>query len=98
MNVVKLFKLTLADLGRFREEPADDVKLLSGGPDLYRKVVVDRDGVIVGAVYLGDENGVAEMGVIHGMIKRRTRWRDLARYHLPRITYATLLHAAAHHG
>lgn len=98
MNVVKLFKLTLAELGRFREEPADDVKLLSGGPDLYRKVVVDRDGVTVGAVYLGDENGVAEMGVIHGMIKRRTRWRDLARYHLPRITYATLLHAAAHRG
>lgn len=98
MNVVKLFKLTLAELGRFREEPADDVKLLSGGRDLYRKIVVDREGVIVGAVYVGDENSVAEMGVIHGMIRRRTRWRDLARYHLPRITYATLLHAAAHHG
>jgi len=99
MNVVELFKVTLAELGRFREEPDDDVKLLGGGRgNLYRKVVVDREGLIVGAVYLGDENGVAEMGVIHGMVKRRAKWRDFARYNLPRFTYATLVHAAAHDG
>lgn len=99
MNVVELFKVTLAELGRFREGAGDDVKLLGGGPgSLYRKVVVDRNGVIVGAMYLGDENGVAEMGVIHGMIKRRTTWREWAQHQSPRFTYAALVHAAAHHG
>jgi nitrite reductase (NADH) large subunit len=97
MNVVELFKVTLAELGRFREGPTDDVKLLGGQGSLYRKLVVDCDGVIVGGMYLGDANGVAEMGVIHGMIRRRTRWRDLVQQGLPRFTYATLVHAAAHH-
>lgn len=99
MNVVELFNVTLAELGRFREGPTDDVKLLGGRhASLYRKVVVDRDGGIVGAMYLGDENGVAEMGVIHGMIKRRTKWREFAAHRLPRSTYATLVQAAAHRG
>ncbi len=99
MNVVELFKVTLAELGRFREGPDDDVKLLGGASgSLYRKVVVDRDGAIVGAMYLGDENGVAEMGVLHGMIKRRARWREFAQRQLPRFTYATLVQRAAHHG
>jgi NAD(P)H-nitrite reductase large subunit len=93
MNVVELFKVTLAEIGRFREAPGDDVRLLEhAGGALYRKVVVDRDGVMVGAMYLGDENGVAEMGVIHGMIKRRARWREFADYKLPRFTYATTVH------
>lgn len=99
MNVVELFSVTLAQVGRFKEAPSDHVKLLGGGQDdLYRKVVVDKDGTVVGAMYLGDENGVAEMGVIQGMIKRRTRWREFAKYHHPRFSYATLVHAAAHHG
>ena len=96
MNVVELFKMTLAELGRFREAPDDDVQLLGGEGSLYRKVVVDKNGVIVGAMYLGDANGVAEMGVIHGMIKRRTPWREFAQQRLPRFTYATLVRAAAH--
>jgi nitrite reductase (NADH) large subunit len=97
MNVVELFNVTLAQVGRFKEGPTDDVKLLGSGRDgLYRKVVVDRDGVMVGAMYLGDENGVAEMGVLHGMIKRRTHWRELADYRHPQFTYATLVHAATH--
>jgi nitrite reductase (NADH) large subunit len=97
MNVVELFKVTLAEVGRFREGPADDVTLLGRGHgSLYRKLVLNRDGVIVGGMYLGDENGVAEMGVIHGMIKRRTNWRDFGRHDVPRFTYATLVHAAAH--
>jgi len=93
MNVVELFDVTLAELGRFREGPTDDVHLLSETAGrLYRKVVVDREGRIVGAMYLGDENGVAEMGVIHGMIKRRACWREFADFKLPRFTYATTVH------
>jgi nitrite reductase (NADH) large subunit len=97
MNVVELFGVTLAEIGRFREAAGDDVKLL-GGPssraESYRKVVVDRDGRMVGAVYVGEENGVAEMGVIHHAIKRRERWRDFTPGRPPRFSYAHLVHAA----
>ncbi|GIW41318.1 MAG: pyridine nucleotide-disulfide oxidoreductase [Candidatus Binatia bacterium] len=89
MNVVELFHVTLAQIGRFREGPGDDVKLLGGGRgDAYRKIVVDRDGVVVGAMYLGDAHGVAEMGVVHSWIRRRARWKDFERHHQPRFTYA----------
>jgi nitrite reductase (NADH) large subunit len=99
MNVVELFKVTLAQVGRFKETPTDDVKLRgSGQGGLHRKVVVDKDGNIVGAMYIGDGNGVAEMGVILGMIKRRVPWREFAARRLPSFTYATLVQAAAHHG
>jgi nitrite reductase (NADH) large subunit len=97
MNVVELFGVTLAEVGRFREGPRDDVKLLGGAAALaYRKVVVDAEGAIVGALYLGDENGVAEMGVLHHAIRRRQRWRDFAPGSPPRFSYAQLVHAAQH--
>jgi NADPH-dependent 2,4-dienoyl-CoA reductase/sulfur reductase-like enzyme len=78
MNVVGLFGLTLAEIGRFREGPGDSVERKGSQDSRYRKVVVDRDGTIVGAMYLGDPNGVAEMGVLHHAIKRREKWRALA--------------------
>lgn len=93
MNVVELFKVTLAQLGRFREGSGDDVKMLSKGEDgFYRKVVVDKNGTMVGAVYLGDENGVAEMGVIHSAIKRREKWRGFQEGRPPKFTYASVMH------
>ena len=93
MNVVELFNVTLAQLGRFREGPGDDVQMLSkGGEGLYRKVVVDKDGTMVGAVYLGDENGVAEMGVIHSVIKRREKWQGFKEGRPPKFTYASVMH------
>jgi NADPH-dependent 2,4-dienoyl-CoA reductase/sulfur reductase-like enzyme len=94
MNVVELFRVTLAQLGRFREGPGDQVRLL-GGDDAanYRKIVVDRDGILVGGMYLGDGNGVAEMGVLHGLIKRRSTWAAFASHRLPGFTYATTVHA-----
>ncbi|MBI4519031.1 MAG: FAD-dependent oxidoreductase [Deltaproteobacteria bacterium] len=98
MNVVTLFNLTLAQLGRFREAPGDEVQLLSNTAAAYRKVVVSADGGIAGAMYLGDENGVAEMGVINGLIKRRASWREFADYKLPRFTYATTIYGRGQHG
>jgi len=97
MNVVELFDVTLAEIGRFQEAPGDEVKLLGGAVDpSYRKVVVDREGRLVGALYLGDENGVAEMGVLHHAIKRRERWRAFAPGAPPRFTYARLVQRARH--
>jgi NAD(P)H-nitrite reductase large subunit len=93
MNVVELFNVTLAQLGRFREGPGDDVKMLSRGEDgFYRKVVLDKDGTMVGAVYVGDENGVAEMGVIHSAIKRRERWSGFQGGRPPKFTYASVMY------
>jgi NAD(P)H-nitrite reductase large subunit len=95
MNVVELFDVTLAEIGRFREAPGDDVKFLGApGDTTYRKVVVDRDGRLVGALYLGDENGVAEMGVLHYAIKRGERWRPFAAGAPPRFSYARLVQQA----
>ena len=93
MNVVELFNVTLAQLGRFREGPGDDVKMLSKGDDeAYRKVVVDKSGTLVGAVYVGNENGVAEMGVIHSAIKRREKWQGFKDGRPPQFTYGTVMH------
>lgn len=93
MNVVELFNVTLAQLGRFREGPGDTVKMLSKGNDgLYRKVVVDKDGTLVSAVYVGDENGVAEMGVIHSAIKRREKWQGFQNGRPPKFSYGAVMH------
>jgi NAD(P)H-nitrite reductase large subunit len=98
MNVVELFNVTLAQVGRFKEAAGDDVQLLgAGGGARYRKVVIGKDGDVVGAMYLGDGNGVAEMGVIHGMIRRRSQWRTFSRHPHPTVTYAAPIHTAAHH-
>ena len=93
MNVVELFNVTLAQLGRFREGPGDDVKMLSKGDDeTYRKIVVDKNGTLVGAVYVGNENGVAEMGVIHSAIKRREKWQGFKDGRPPQFTYGAVMH------
>lgn len=77
MNVVGLFGVTLAEIGRFRESSGDSVEISgSGGGGRYRKIVVDSSGRLVGAMYLGDENGVAEMGIVHHAIKRRESWKN----------------------
>jgi nitrite reductase (NADH) large subunit len=95
MNVVELFGVTLAEIGRFREAPGDEVRILGRpGERSYRKIVVDGAGRLVGALYLGDESGVAEMGVVHHAIKRGERWREFAPGAPPRFTYARLVHTA----
>jgi NAD(P)H-nitrite reductase large subunit len=97
MNVVELFGVTLAQLGRFREGPGDQAHLLGRpGEASYRKVVANPEGTLVGAVYVGDENGVAEMGVVHAAIKRRERWRDFEPGRPPRFSYASVVARAPH--
>jgi nitrite reductase (NADH) large subunit len=93
MNVVGLFGVTLAQVGRFREAAGDATEVSgSGGGQHYRKMVIDPAGTMVGAMYLGDENGVAEMGVIHHAIKRREPWRQFVAYGERRgASYAAML-------
>ena len=92
MNVVALFGITLAELGRFQEIKGDSVDV-SGSSDSshYRKVVIDSKGTIVGAMFLGEENGVAEMGVIHHAIKRRESWKPFVAQGIrPTASYAAM--------
>ncbi len=93
MNVVELFNVTLAQLGRFREGPGDSIKMLSpqGDAESYRKIVVDNNGVLVGAVYVGNETGVAEMGVIHSAIKRREKWQGFKEGRPPQFSYGAVM-------
>ncbi|MBI3756616.1 MAG: NAD(P)/FAD-dependent oxidoreductase [Deltaproteobacteria bacterium] len=92
MNVVELFNVTLAQIGRFRESGTDEVKMLSTGEHgLYRKIVVDKNGTLVGAVYLGDENGVAEMGVLHSAIRRREHWQGFKDGRPPKFSYGAVM-------
>ncbi len=92
MNVVELFDITLAELGRFRERAGDSVEVSgSHQSSYYRKVVLDSKGVVVGAMFLGDENGVAEMGVLHHAIKRREPWKQfVAHGQRPAASYAAM--------
>ena len=90
MNVVGLFGVTLAELGRFRETPGDSIEVTGGSEGArYRKIVVDGNGTMVGGMYLGEEGGVAEMGIIHHAIKRRETWKDFVS-HGGSASYATL--------
>ena len=42
-------------------------------------------------MFLGDENGVAEMGVIHHAIKRREPWKQFVAHGLrPTASYAAM--------
>lgn len=92
MNVVALFGVTLAELGRFREAAGDSVEVsgASAGSH-YRKVVIDAKGTMVGAMFLGEANGVAEMGVIHHAIKRREPWKQFVAQGLrPTASYGAM--------
>jgi len=90
--VVELFNVTLAQIGRFRESGTDEVKMLSVGEHgLYRKIVADKNGTLVGAVYLGDENGVAEMGVLHSATRRREQWQGFKDGRPPKFSYGAVM-------
>jgi hypothetical protein len=43
-------------------------------------------------VYVGDENGVAEMGVIHSAIKRREKWQGFQDGRPPKFSYGAVMH------
>jgi NAD(P)H-nitrite reductase large subunit len=92
MNVVELFGVTLAEIGRFHETKGDSLDVSgSANGSHYRKVVIDRNGVMVGAMFLGEGNGVAEMGVIHHAVKRRERWKEFVAHGArPGASYAAM--------
>lgn len=77
MNVTEMFGLTVASLGRFDAEEGDQV-VLSQDPAgaRYLKVVL-RDGVPVGAVFLGAPDGVVALGRLRPYVRGRRPVADV---------------------
>jgi NAD(P)H-nitrite reductase large subunit len=92
MNVVALFGVTLAEIGRFREAPGDSTDVSGSAEGAHnRKVVIDPKGTMVGAMLLGQPNDVQEMGVIHHAVKRRETWQGFqTALGRPMASYATM--------
>jgi nitrite reductase (NADH) large subunit len=68
-NVTEMFGVTVASVGRFDEAPGERVVVLDDHPGAeYLKVVLDGD-VPVGAVYLGDQQGVRLLGRLSPFIR-----------------------------
>ena len=77
MNVTEMFGLTVASLGRFVEDEADDV---SEWRDLafarYLKIVV-RSGVPVGAIVMGEPDGAALLGRLRPFVRQKRPVPDM---------------------
>ena len=76
MNVTEMFGLTVASLGRFVEDEADDVgewRDLAG--ILYLKLV-SRAGVPMGAISLGEAEGAALLGRLRPYVRHKRPLTD----------------------
>ena len=77
MNVTEMFGLTVASLGRFVEDEADEVfeaRDLEG--ILYLKLVL-RAGAPVGAIALGEAEGAALLGRLRPFVRHKRPLKDL---------------------
>ncbi|MCS7276554.1 MAG: FAD-dependent oxidoreductase [Dehalococcoidia bacterium] len=78
-NVTELFGLSCASIGKFRDEPGlEPIVFRDRATGVYRKVLVDGENRVVGAVVIGRPQDVQELGVLQAMVRRRTdvsRWK-----------------------
>jgi nitrite reductase (NADH) large subunit len=71
MNVTEMFGLTVASLGRFVEEEADDVFESRDLPGISYLKLVSRAGVPVGAISLGEPEGAALLGRLRPFARQK---------------------------
>ncbi|MFQ6020137.1 MAG: NAD(P)/FAD-dependent oxidoreductase [Dehalococcoidia bacterium] len=80
-NVTELFGLACASVGEFRDRPQlEPIVFHNPLTNVYRKILLDGEGHIVGAVVIGRAVDVQDLGVIQAMIRRRSdagRWRRM---------------------
>jgi NAD(P)H-nitrite reductase large subunit len=78
-NVTELFGLSCASIGQFRDGPGlEPIVFRDRASGVYRKILVDADNRVVGAVVIGRPQDVQELGVLQAMLRRRTdvsRWK-----------------------
>lgn len=78
-NVTELFGLSCASVGQFRDGPGlEPIVFRDRVTGVYRKVLVDSDNRVVGAVVIGQPQDMQELGVLQSMLRRRmdiSRWK-----------------------
>lgn len=77
MNVTEMFGLTVASLGRFVEDEADDVFESRDLAGIRYLKLVSRAGVPVGAISLGDAEGAALLGRLRPFVRQKRPLRDV---------------------
>jgi NADPH-dependent 2,4-dienoyl-CoA reductase/sulfur reductase-like enzyme len=77
MNVTEMFGLTVASLGRFVEEEADDVFESRDLPGISYLKLVSRSGVPVGAISLGEPEGATLLGRLRPFARQKRPLPDL---------------------
>jgi len=71
MNVTEMFGLTVASLGRFVEDEADEVGEWRDLPGIRYLKLVSRGGVPVGAISLGEAEGAALLGRLRPYVRHK---------------------------
>ena len=77
MNVTEMFGLTVASLGRFVEEAADDVFAWRDLAGIRYLKLVSRAGVPVGAISLGEPEGAALLGRLRPFVRQKRPLPDV---------------------
>jgi len=77
MNVTEMFGLTVASLGRFVEDGADDVSEWRDLAGIDYLKIVSRAGVPVGAIALGEPEGAALLGRLRPFVRQKRAVDDM---------------------
>jgi nitrite reductase (NADH) large subunit len=77
MNVTEMFGLTVASLGRFVEDEAEDVYERCDLPGVRYFKLVSRAGVPVGAITLGEPGSAIVLGRLRPFVRQKRRLEDL---------------------
>ena len=80
-NVTELFGLACASVGEFSDRPQWEPMVFHNPViNVYRKILLNGQGHIVGAVVIGRALDVQDLGVVQAMIRRRSdvsRWKHM---------------------
>ena len=69
MNVTRIFAMPIASIDDFGSERVTEILIKKDEKrNIYRKICLDRKGVIIGAILI---NQVEDLGIIHGLIQER---------------------------
>ena len=77
MNVTEMFGLTVASLGRFVEDEADEVREWRDLEGIRYLKLVCRGGVPVGAISLGEPEGAALLGRLRPYVRHKRPLTDV---------------------
>lgn len=69
MNITQIFGVSIASIGDLGSERVSEVLIKRDEKkDIYRKLCLDKNGIIIGAVLI---NQLEDLGIIHNLIRKR---------------------------